>query len=326
MNLSLYIIVAFPSKERVTTQQDTMIIPLGLFITFVVYFSGYLMFLWPLTRMIWRKCIGAEHPPESIHRKVLFVVAVVFWPCSLIVLLTFLIVSLVMYCYQQCCQQLPCCRPDDERIGNQVFKPKLAKRMYLKFWANTKSTECMCAICLDPFTHQDSSLVKKGAAVREEPAEPSTDATTMESAAHTHVTVVDIEQPMEYPDDASLNSLISEAATNLDNCPSTASLSGDDMSTNYEVISDCSDRELHLYNDDTCVTSCGHCFHYSCLAASLERRMECPECQQVIDLGNCRAVYRTETKNDTLAQPRLVYPSRGCEPTVPPETTVPPSL
>ena len=284
------------------------------------------MFLWPLSRMIWRKCIGAEHPPESNPRKVFFVVAVVFWPFSLFAALIILMELSIIYCCEQCCQQLCCCRPDDKGIGNQVFKPKLAKRMYLKFWTNTKSTERVCAICWDQFTHQDSCLVKKGAAVVDEPAEPSTDATSRESAAHTHVTVVDIEQPIDHPDNASVNSLISEAATNSDNCPSTASLSGDDMSTNYEVISECSDRELHLYNDDTCVTSCGHCFHYSCLAASLERRMECPECQQVIDLGNCRAVYRTETKIDTLAQPRLVYPSRGCEPTVPLETTVPPSL
>ena len=206
---------------------------------------------------------------------------------------------------------MPTGTPATKGIGNQIFKPKLVKRLYLKYWSNTNSTERVCSICWEPFTHRDGCVAEKGLTVDVESVERAepTDETVTTSAPHVHnnITVVEPAPPTAPPDDISNKPT---AATDTNTSQSSLSITSDVISTKYDVISECSNRVLHLYSSDTCVTSCGHCFHYQCLLESLKRRTTCPECRQSIDLSDCCALYRPETNIEGAEEPRLVYSCR----------------
>ena len=70
----------------------------------------------------------------------------------------------------------------------------------------------------------------------------------------------------------------------------------------YDVISQCSSRTLQLFDDDTCVTSCGHYFHYKCLNKWLKNQLTCPKCRGHIDVESCSAIYNISLLQDSTTR------------------------
>ena len=54
--------------------------------------------------------------------------------------------------------------------------------------------------------------------------------------------------------------------------------------------------DMTLDEDDICVTPCGHCFHHKCLVESLKTQPKCPECRSDCGLYRCYVIYGDTTK------------------------------
>lgn len=52
-------------------------------------------------------------------------------------------------------------------------------------------------------------------------------------------------------------------------------------------------RSVLLYASDSCVTACGHCYHYACLLKWLKIKRTCPTCRSYIKLGHCCVIYQS---------------------------------
>ena len=49
-----------------------------------------------------------------------------------------------------------------------------------------------------------------------------------------------------------------------------------------------------ILKNDTCLTSCGHYFHYGCFQLWHHKKGECPQCRHTISLLECRIIYRAD--------------------------------
>ena len=128
-----------------------------------------------------------------------------------------------------------------------------------------------CAICLEPFTHQSGCVSN----CRSEPQQPTDSVYTVPTSSVSNA-----------------STLVMRDTTD-----------GADIASN---ISQCS--KVELYDKATCMTPCGHCFHYICLIRSLKFNSKCPYCQQYINLNRCFALYQPKTEEHMIGEPRVLCP------------------
>ena len=155
-------------------------------------------------------------------------------------------------------------------------KPKIVARLLLKYCNSSHE----CAICLEPFTHQAGCV-----------SEASTSNCRPES-----------QQPTDSVYTIPTSSVVMASTPVMKDITDTA-----DSASN---ISQCSKVELYDNDNDkaTCMTPCGHCFHYICLIRSLKINSKCPYCQQYINLNRCFALHQAKTKEDMIGEPRVLCP------------------
>ena len=207
----------------------------------------------------------------TIREKIYFILATVLWPVSLVVV--FIISSLIFF--------FTCVDNYRNRgLRFQTFSPKIVTRLPLKYCISTHE----CTICLEPFTLQSDCVSDASTSdCRSEPQQP-TDSTNP------------VPQSPVISDSTSIVLGTSDAA-----------------GSDYATVSNTNDVKfskrtncgLQLHDHATCMTSCGHCFHYKCLVQSLKRQRKCPNCRQYIDLRCCYALLPAETEVNRMGDKRV---------------------
>ena len=52
-----------------------------------------------------------------------------------------------------------------------------------------------------------------------------------------------------------------------------------------------------LSDKDSCLTPCGHCFHFGCLRTWYQQKQECPQCRNQVAIVDCKIVCKPNTGN-----------------------------
>ena len=225
------------------------------------------------------KCTNFTSFCKSNDVRMFVIAAAFFWPVTMVVAPIICVLVGIVQCLLW-----------KRGFEYQTFSPKIVTRLPLKYCNSAHE----CTICLEPFTHQsDCAFEASTSDCRSELQQP-TDSTNAVPASSVMNNSTSIVIDRSDASDSDLN--ISDHDTVSDTT--------EVMCKKYAIILQCSNRKR--YKNATCVTSCGHCFHYKCLVQALNHDRMCPNCRQFIDLQRCYAIHQPEIEADMMKEPRLV--------------------